>query len=571
MTADRFARDIAGTGSRRPPHGSVGDVLRDRRGGARLFKDRGSDAIEVAGGGYPPAHLSHAQIVAHEGPAPARVNVIAALVARYTEWRERASARLASLDLVPDLAQDIGSRRWLRGAGTLIGLSAVALAGWPGFAPVEAAPLMVIDDPVRDEFRSQMIMPLALGGDSGRRMGATAAVVPLKSAPERPRLDLEATLARGDSFERMLERAGVGAAEADLITAMIASEMPLGEVAPGTRLDITLGRRPAPGANRPLEALSFRARFDLQLAVERRGGRLALDPRPIKVDATPLRIRGVVGPSLYRSARAAGAPANSVQQYLRALSAEVDLDRAIASGDEFDLIVEYKRAATGEVEAGKLLYAALIRGDKPRRQLLRWGSEGQFYEASGVGEQRSGLLAPVPGRVTSGYGMRRHPILGYRRMHAGIDFKASYGTPIYAVTDGTVSFAGRHGGHGNYVKLSHGAGLATGYGHMSRIAVSSGSRVRRGQVIGYVGSTGLSTGPHLHYEMYRNGATVNPMSVSFVMRAQRSGQELANFRARLAELQRVEPGAALATLAPDPSAEQEPVREIDRLEAKRIG
>ena len=541
------------------------------QGGARLFKDSVSDAVDDAGGDdYLPAHLSHAQIVAD--PAPTRIRRIIGLAERYAEWREHASTRLAALDLVPDLAQDIGSRRWLRGAGTLIGLSAIALAGWPGFAPVEAAPVMVIDDPVRDEFRSQMIMPLALGGDSGRRMGATAAVVPLNSAPERPRLDLEATLARGDSFERMLERAGVGAAEADYIAAMIASEMPLGEIAPGTKLDITLGRRPAPDANRPLDALSFRARFDLQLAVERGpGGRLALDPRPIKVDATPLRIRGVVGPSLYRSARAAGAPACSVQQYLRAIGTEIDLDSAIASGDEFDLVVEYKRAATGEVETGKLIYAALLRDGKPRKQLLRWGSEGTFYEASGVGEQRSGLLAPVPGRVTSGFGMRRHPILGYRRMHAGIDFKASYGTPIYAVTDGTVSFAGRHGGHGNYVKIAHGGGLATGYGHMSRIAVSSGTRVRRGQDIGYVGSTGLSTGPHLHYEMYRNGATVNPSSVAFVMRAQLSGSELASFRARLAELQRVEPGAALASLAPDPAAEREPVREIDRLEAKPIG
>ena len=106
---------------------------------------------------------------------------------------------------------------------------------------------------------------------------------------------------------------------------------------------------------------------------------------------------------------------------------------------------------------------------------------------------------------------------------------------------------------------------------MSRIAVEHGERVRRGQVIGYVGSTGLSTGPHLHYEMYRNGATVNPSNVSFVTRAQLSGKELAEFRARLAELQKIEPGAALASLEPDPSLEQEPVREIDRLEAKRIG
>jgi murein DD-endopeptidase MepM/ murein hydrolase activator NlpD len=256
---------------------------------------------------------------------------------------------------------------------------------------------------------------------------------------------------------------------------------------------------------------------------------------------------------------------------LRTLGAEMDIDSGIASGDEFDLVVEYKRAATGEVEAGKLLYAGLVRDGKPRKQLVRWGSDGRFFEASGIGEQRSGLLAPVASHgISSSYGRRRHPILGYSRMHAGIDFRASYGQPIYAVTDGTVQFAGRHGGHGNFVKLSHGGGFGTGYAHMSRIAVSAGQHVRRGQVIGYVGSTGLSTGPHLHYEMYRNGATVNPMSVAFVTRAQLSGRELADFRARLAELQKVKPGAALATLAPDTTAEREPEREIDRLESKRI-
>jgi murein DD-endopeptidase MepM/ murein hydrolase activator NlpD len=532
----------------------------------RLFKDQANDGLHAGGGAHLSAQLSHAQIVAF---AAAPVPTVAQ---RYAAWRRKISQRFAEADLVPDLAQDIGSRRWLRGAGTLLGLSAVALAGWPDFAPLEAAPVMAIDDPVRDEFRSQMIMPLALGADSGRHMGATDRVIPLKAAPERPRLDLEATLAGGDSFDRMLLRAGVGEAEAGLIAEMIAGAVPLGEIAAGTKVDLTLGRRPAPGAARPVEALSFRARFDLQLAVERRGGRLALDPRPIKVDTTPLRVRGTVGPSLYRSARSAGAPANSVQQYLRALGAEVDLDSGIASGDEFDLVIEYKRAATGEVEAGKLLYAGLLRNGKPRKQLMCWGSDGRFFEASGVGEQREGLMMPVASRgISSSYGRRRHPILGYSRMHAGIEFRAGYGQPIYAVTDGTVSFAGRHGGHGNYVKLSHGAGLGTGYAHMSRIAVSGGQHVRRGQVIGYVGSTGLSTGPHLHYEMYRNGATVNPSSVQFVTRAQLSGQELARFRARLAELQTVAPGAALATLAPDPAVEHEPVREIDRLESKRIG
>src|SRR5690606_21647725 len=150
-------------------------------------------------------------------------------------------------------------------------------------------------------------------------------------------------------------------------------------------------------------------------------------------------------------------------------------------------------------------------------------------------------------------------------MHAGLDFKASHGTPIYAVSDGTVQYAGRHGGHGNYVKLSHGGGLATGYAHMSRIAVSSGSRVRRGQVIGYVGSTGLSTGPHLHYEMYRGGKTVDPSSVRFVTRAQLTGRELQAFRSQLGELQAIEPGAALTRLANSRADEEAPAREIDRV------
>jgi murein DD-endopeptidase MepM/ murein hydrolase activator NlpD len=534
-----------------------------------LFKDRVGDGMDAAGEGNPqPAQLARAQVLA-DG-APLRIRGETGIAERYRAWRERISTRLAGVDLVPDLAQDIGSKRWLRGAGTLLGLSALALAGWPDFAPLEAAPVMAIDDPVRDEFRSHMIMPLALGADSGRRMGATAAVIPLRAAPERPRLDIEATLVNGDSFERMLLRAGVGGPEADRIAAMISGTMPLQDIASGTRVDITLGRRPAPGASRPVDTLSFRARFDLQLAVERQGGRLVLDPRPIKVDTTPLRIRGVVGPSLYRSARASGAPAGAVQQYLRALGEEIDLDSGVGSGDEFDLIVEYRRAATGEIEVGKLLYAGLLRGGKPRKQLMRWGSDGRFYEASGVGEMRQGLIAPVPGRVTSNYGTRRHPILGYRRMHAGIDFKASHGSPIYAVTDGTVQFAGRSGGHGNHVKLSHGGGLATGYSHMSRIAVSPGERVRRGQVIGYVGSTGLSTGPHLHYEMYRNGRHVNPSSVSFVTRAQLSGAELGRFRAELSELQTIAPGAALAPIAPDSSADEEPVREIDRLDSRKI-
>jgi murein DD-endopeptidase MepM/ murein hydrolase activator NlpD len=536
-----------------------------------LFTERDNQGMGTAAtGSYPSAQLSLSQALPADGVAQVHRQVrFASIADRYHEWREQASLHLSGLDLAPDLARDIGSRRWLRGAATLIGLSALAIAGFPGFNAVEAAPAMAIDDAVRDEFRSQMIMPLALGADSGRRMGATPAVIPLANAPERPQVDLVATLAQGDSFERMLLRSGVSRAESTQIAAMVAGAVSTSDIAPGTQVDITLGRRTAAGDARPLDALSFRARFDLELAVERHNGRLSLDPRPIMVDATPLRIRATVGDSLYRSARAAGAPGRAVQQFLRVIGNELNVNSDIAPGDEFDLIVDYRRAATGEVEEGELLYAAIMRNGRPVKRMMRWGREGRYFEASGVGEQREGLVAPVPGAIISRYGMRRHPILGYRRMHSGLDFRAAHGTPIYAATDGRVTYSGRNGSYGNYVRLNHAGGLGTGYAHMSRIAVHNGQQVRRGQVIGYVGSTGLSTGAHLHYEMYRGGQKIDPSSVRFVTRALLEGQQLADFRAQLDRLQTVAPGAALAPLAPDPGLRAEPVREIDRLERRQ--
>ena len=283
------------------------------------------------------------------------------------------------------------------------------------------------------------------------------------------------------------------------------------------------------------------------------------------MDETPLRVRGTVGGSLYRSARAVGAPASAIQSYLKALGDYEDLDQALQPGDTFDMIVSYRRAATGERQAGRLLYAGVERDGKDKIQLMRWGKDDQFFEASGVGEQRSGLLAPVPGPIGSRYGMRRHPILRYKRMHAGVDYRARYGTPIVAPTDGRVTSAGRMGGCGNAVKLSHEGGLGTKFCHMSRIAVSRGQYVKRGQIIGYVGSTGLSTGPHLHYEMYRGGRHIDPLSVRYVTRAQLSGAELQRFRSTLEALKTVDAGVALEEMRPTKPVAEEPLREIDRI------
>jgi murein DD-endopeptidase MepM/ murein hydrolase activator NlpD len=333
--------------------------------------------------------------------------------------------------------------------------------------------------------------------------------------------------------------------EADEVAKLVAGAVPLEQIRAGTTINVTLGRRASRTVARPLTALDLRARFDLKLSVRRAGKKLTLDRTAIRVDSTPLRIQGHVGSSLYRSARAAGAPARAVEAYIRAVASQISIG-SLAADDRFDIILEHRRAATGEAESGKLLYAGLDRASGKDLQLMEWELDGksQWFEASGVGRESGALQRPVAGTVSSNFGMRRHPILGYSRMHKGMDFRAGYGTPILAATDGKVAAAGWAGGYGNQVRLVHGGGMVTTYSHMSRIAAQPGATVRQGQVIGYVGSTGMSTGPHLHYELYKDGVPVDPASVKFVSRAQLSGGDLGAFRQRLKSLLSVRPGAA---------------------------
>ncbi|MDB5716895.1 MAG: peptidase [Sphingomonas bacterium] len=465
----------------------------------------------------------------------------------------RAATRIGEFDPVVDLGARIGSREWFRGAATCLTLCATAVSLAPGLGPILDLGPALLPESQWQEARALAISPLAYGADTGRRMGATDAVQPLTDTPERPSIELSATLGQGDGFARVLERAGVAHAQAREVADMVAGVVPLDGLSSGTRMEVVLGRRANRTVARPLDSLLFRARFDLQLAVERVDGALRLRRLPIAVDDTPLRVQGRVGDSLFRSARAAGAPASAVQAYIKAVGGRMSLG-SVGSDARFDLVLAHRRAQTGEVEVGELLYAGLEQGRRQTR-MLRWtvGGKPQWFEASGVGERRGVMRMPVVGRQTSSFGMRRHPLLGYSRMHAGLDFGAPQGAPIVAATDGVVSFAGRHGGHGNYVKLAHSGGIATGYAHMSRIAVHVGARVSQGQVIGYVGSTGLSTGPHLHYEVYRNNIAINPRSISFITTSQLAGADLARFRATLARLTSVRPGAAMASVPARPA------------------
>lgn len=438
-------------------------------------------------------------------------------------------------ETLPDLGTDIGSAAWWRALATLVGLCTVTIGLGPG---LEHLPSLPARAPIADTGKhrqAQAFAPLSRRATTGRRMIATDAVRPLLDTPERARIDVSATLATGDSVAATLVRVGVDASQAARAVSLIGSVADVAAIAPGTVLGITLGARGSRGAARPLMLLDLRARFDLRVAVHGEEGALHLTTMPIAVERGPLRVEGSVGTSLYLSARAAGAPPQVVETYIRALAPKVSMG-SLTPDDRFDFVVERARAATGEVRYGRLVYVGL---DQPTgaTRMIEWTIDGRtgWYDEASVSQRRGGFVEPIfGGHQTSGFGWRWHPILGYGRMHQGIDYGVAYGTPIRAVSDGIVTVAGWHGGHGNMIKLVHSGGLGSGYAHMSRLAVAAGAHVAAGQVIGFVGSTGLSTGPHLHFEVYRGGVPVNPISVSFASGALLSGPELAAFKVRLA-------------------------------------
>jgi murein DD-endopeptidase MepM/ murein hydrolase activator NlpD len=237
-------------------------------------------------------------------------------------------------------------------------------------------------------------------------------------------------------------------------------------------------------------------------------------PEPAPAVEGPLRIRGRVGDGLYWSLRAAGASPAVAAQYLAALATEIDVGGDIAPGDGFDLVL-------GGGAARQLLYAGLDRGSGHDLQLVRWteNSRSEWIDAANAERPEpveSGMMMPVNGHITSYFGNRYHPILHFSRFHAGIDIGAAWGSPIVAAADGRVASAGWAGGYGREVRLVHGGGLTSLYGHMSEIVAQPGAFVRRGQLIGYVGSSGLSTGPHVHFEVKQGGTPVNPLNVRLV-------------------------------------------------------
>lgn len=433
-------------------------------------------------------------------------------------------------DLTVDLGEEFFTRRWWRGFATLTALLTAAALLTPRFEPLPGGHPAPLGESQQAQMTAAGVGAASEGSRSGVRMAATARVAPLTSAPERPTIDLFARVAPGDGIGRLLARLGAAWGDAGRAETLI------GQVPAGTAIEIRLGRKS--GATRPVERIALRGGLDSRILVTASPAGLALQRIAIAVDNTPLRIRGRAGDGLYWSLRAAGVSPSAAEEYLKALATQLDVGSDIAPSDRFDLIVANRRAATGETEPGALLFAGIDRDGHPPLRLLKWsvGGADRWFEASGVGRQTSGMMWPVNAPITSTFGERWHPILHFMRMHSGIDFGVHWGTPVVAAADGQVERAGWAGGYGQQIRLGHAGGIETSYSHLSRLAVAPGMAIRQGQLIGYSGSTGLSTGPHLHYEVLRGGRAINPLAVRFISHSVLEGPALAAFQARLTQL-----------------------------------
>lgn len=433
----------------------------------------------------------------------------------------------------PDLGRGIGTARWFGELTVLVGLIAMTSPFWPG-GPL-SAPTFAIPEVAA-------LGSLARKEPDMRGVAARDILVPPAHAAEKINADLGLKLRPGETLTALLRRAGVRGEDASRADEMVGAALFPRAVAVGTGVTVALAPASDAAGYRALEQLQIRPALDLELIVRREGLQLVRIARPIPVETKTLRMRGALGADVGTSLAAAGVPTEGIRKFLDATDDHA-LPPVAPTSRSFDMIVTAQRAADGKTQFGDLLYAAIFQKQQAELELLRWGSDGQLKSArsaASMAMRGSSEVWPVDGRFTSGFGVRFHPILGFARMHSGIDIGAPSGTPIHAVSGGTVSFAGRRGGHGNYVRLEHSDGHGTGYAHLRNIAVFPGERISSGQILGYVGSTGLSTGPHLHFEVYRNGRNVDPMKQQAgVERGQTTSR--AQFQAAVEALKSISP------------------------------
>ena len=360
--------------------------------------------------------------------------------------------------------------------------------------------------------------------------------------PPPPEFDWVATIDRtvpvntGDTLMEAVMSAGATANDAyEAIQALTGIFNPR-RLRAGQSIKITFAKDDSSGWDSRLLAVNVAIDVDREVAALRAPDGV-FSPHEIwkPLDVRTVRAEGSIEDSLFLSAERAGVPMNILMEMIRIYSWDVDFQRDIQAGDSFQVFFERLHDDAGEaVKEGDILHASMTLSGRELR-LYRYETQDgiiDYYNEEGHSVRKALLRTPVDGaRLSSGFGMRMHPILGYSRMHQGIDFAAPSGTPIRAAGDGVIELAGVNNGYGNYVRIRHNSDYKTAYAHLSRFAsgIHPGVRVRQGQTIGYVGSSGLATGPHLHYEVMRNNAQVNPMSIRLPTGKRLEGLQLAGF------------------------------------------
>jgi murein DD-endopeptidase MepM/ murein hydrolase activator NlpD len=368
-----------------------------------------------------------------------------------------------------------------------------------------------------------------------------------KSPPPEP-VDETFKLAKGESLIEELTNRGVSQAAAEALIKSVEHVLPTKTIKAGTSFEVTFDRQidfygrevifPVELSFRPSpkQLVSVSADEDGNFLASLEGKAEAPTPtaKPVVVAATDYRTRTRIGASLYSTAKDNRIPDYIVAEFARVFSYDVDFQNQIKPTDDFDLF--FGKPLGGSSSKRKVLhFARLNYGGKTKTYFRYTSSDGQtdYYDETGRSASRALLKTPVSGvKITSGFGYRKHPLLRYSKMHEGVDFGAPTGTPIRAAGSGTIDIAGRHGGFGNTIVIQHNTRFKTLYAHMSRFAagITAGKHVNQGQIIGYVGTTGRSTGPHLHFEVRVADRPVNPLNVRATGGKQLAGKDMTNFR-----------------------------------------
>lgn len=359
--------------------------------------------------------------------------------------------------------------------------------------------------------------------------------------PAAPGLRTE-TIRKGDTLGAVLTRAGAPNNQAADAFAALRDVFNPKDLQIGQKVDIELAAAETEG-NLDLKRLFLPVSVERDVEIVKgENGYIAKEiVRPLKT--VMIRGGGNIDSSLFVSGTENGIPVEMMMEMIRIFSFDVDFQRDIQPGDGYELVYEQRQTDAGKVaKYGRLQYASMtLSGTTMKLYRFEDGSGFvDYYNGKGESVRKALLKTPIDGaKITSSFGARKHPILGYTAVHKGIDFGAPTGTPIMAAGDGVIKKYGPNSSYGNYVQIQHNGTYSTAYAHMSRFAdLRVGSRVRQGQIVGYVGTTGRSTGPHLHYEVLVDGSQINPLSVKLPSGRALAGKELKQFQGIMQDLDR---------------------------------